>query len=97
MVLPTIQLLRVALISGLLLLLTPLAGLLVITPLIILVALKTGIRAATSITRTMKTAAARPMIVVKHVRILESLHNRTILPQASGQLLSSAMPWTGLI
>ena len=66
MILPTIQLLRITLISGLLLQLTPLAGLLIITTLITLiittlitlVAPEAGIRTATSITRAVRTAAA---------------------------------------
>ena len=104
MVLPTVQLLQIALISGLLLLLTSLAGLLIVTTLITLIktalmtlgALEVGIRTATSIARALETAA-RSMIVVKCVRVLESLHNRTILPKVSVRFLWRAMPWTGLI
>ena len=66
MILPTIQLLRMALIFKLLLLLTPLTGLLIVTSLVTLIkttmitlgALKVGIRTATSITRALETAAA---------------------------------------
>ena len=66
MELPTIQLLWITLISGLLLLLTSLGGLLIVTTLLTLIkttmitlgALKVGIRTATSITRALETAAA---------------------------------------
>ena len=55
MILPTIQLLWVTLIPGLLLLLTSLARLLIITTLVTLRAVEVGIGTAT---RAMKTAAA---------------------------------------
>ena len=72
MILPTIQLFWVALITRLLLLLTPLTTLLVVTTLaamIILISLKPGIRAATAMTQAVRAArtATRPVTVMKEV------------------------------
>ena len=110
MILPTVQLLWMTLIAGLLLLLlTPLVRLLIVAALttlieiafIILVALKAGTRTATSIIRTMKIttacAADRPMIAIKHVRILKSSHDCVILPHVSSWLLSSVVLRAGFI
>ena len=66
MILSTIQLLRVALITRLLLLLIPLITLLIITTFVV-VALKPGIWTTTAMTRTMRTgprSAVRAMVAL---------------------------------
>ena len=73
MILPTIQLLRVALVTRLLLLLTPLITLLVVTTLVVvitLISLETRVRTATAITRTVRAGprtATWPMAVMEKI------------------------------
>ena len=73
MILPTIQLLRVDLVTILLLLLNPLITLLVVTTLVVgitLISLETRVRTATTITRTMRVG---PRIATWSMAVMEKI------------------------
>ena len=103
MILPTIQLLRVALITILLLLLTPLITLLVVTTLIAvisLISLESRARTTTAVTWTMKAGprtATWAMTVLEKIGILVFFHNVTVFSEVPGWSLFRTMFWAGLI
>ena len=104
MILSTIQLLRVALVTRLLLIalmiiatLVSLITLIVMSTLITVEA-RTGISSV--VTRPMRAGARTAswsMIIPERIRIFELLHDGTIFPEVRGRVLLRPMLWTGLV